>query len=251
MRGVWGRTAVGFFLAAMLVPVVASDFISHGPSLHLLVALVTVAFWQTVFRVKQGTPFAASGAVTAVSFSLLAAGELAVWQIVLSVSFGVVLAELLFGGWGRNFVSGAVVAPAFAYLSFPEVMHPPPVLLVALGAGLSGVVLLAAGLIAWRVLASAGLVAVLCWAAGALPPDALGALFFAAVFLLADPVAAASTLLGRLGYGALGAGLAGLFLASGFAVPQAVVYAVFLAQIFAPLIDQAAITFHVYRRSHG
>ncbi len=242
---------MAFVLAAMLLPVVVADFLSRGLSLHLLVALATVAFWQTVFRVKQGIPFTASGAVIAVSFMLFAAGELALWQIALSVTFGVVLTELLFGGWGRNFLSAAVAAPAFAYLSFPDIVHPAPVLLVALGAGLSGILLLALGLIAWRILFAAGLTTAVLFLAGLVPQEALGALLFAAVFLLGDPVAAASTHLGRLVYGALGAGLAGLFLASGFAVPQATIYAVFLAQIFAPLLDQAATSVHIYRRSNG
>ena len=114
----------------------------------------------------------------------------------LCVSFGVVLAELLFGGWGRNFLSAAVAAPAFAFMSFPEIAHPSPTLLVALGAGLSGTILVVLGLLSGRIIAAAGLAVAAFWAVSPLPIDALGAIGFAAVFLLGDPVASASTRVG-------------------------------------------------------
>ena len=60
--------------------------------------------------------------------------------------------------------------------------------------------------------------------------------------LLGDPVASASTRVGRLMYGALGGGLVCLFLANAVAAPNSAVFAVLIAQIFAPLIDQIAIS---------
>ena len=47
--------------------------------------------------------------VTAVAVGVLASSKLAAWQLILGVSFGSVIGELVFGGWGRNFLNSAVV----------------------------------------------------------------------------------------------------------------------------------------------
>ena len=251
MRGAWDRDTVGLLIAISTLPVLIALFLADGLSLQLLVALPVVLIWQAVFRAIHATPFSATGVVTALSFAIFAGGDLMVWQIILSVSFGVIFAELLFGGWGRNFLSAAVVAPAFAYLSFPEIAHAAPSLIVGIGAILSAVLLLAIGIISLRILASAAIVVAFAMFFDVLAIDAAGALIFAAVFLLCDPVASSVTSLGRILYGTLGGALAVLFITSGQPVVNAAIYAVLLSQIFAPLVDEIAIALHSYRRSNG
>ena len=43
-----------------------------------------------------------------------------------------VIGEAIFGGWGRNVVSGAVATLAFLFFSFPEIRHEPASAWIAL-----------------------------------------------------------------------------------------------------------------------
>ena len=67
---------------------------------------------EVVFRVALGVPFAPAGAVIAVAAGALAPQDAPLWQIMIAVSFGTVIGELVFGGWGRNMLSAGVVTLA-------------------------------------------------------------------------------------------------------------------------------------------
>ncbi|MHA3976973.1 RnfABCDGE type electron transport complex subunit D [Halovulum sp. GXIMD14794] len=256
IRGVWNRETVGWVLAASTLPVLAGMVAGTGPEplLRLGAGLAVVALWQLLFRALQGVPPTPAGAVTAVAVTVLAGPELALWQVILAISFGTVIAELIFGGWGRNVFGAGTAALAFLYLSFPGIEHPALGMELLAGCVAAGAILLATGILPPAVVVSG----VLGWSAvclllGADPWAASGAgtLAFGLVYLLGDPVASAATPGGRWAYGTLGGALAALLVSGG--TPQAAVFATLLASIAAPLIDQGAISVARYRRSlrHG
>lgn len=260
MRGLWAGNFVAWVIVAALLPVAAALVLESGPGAlaRFFAALVVVLFWQAVFLVARAQPPSPSAVVTALLFAVLAPGELALWQIVLAVTFGAVIGEQVFGGWGRNVVSPATTALAFAYFAFPEVAHPGAGVQMALAAAFGAGLLVLAGVAAASVLASfaLGLAAAAVLLGGEI--DALaraGSLAVGLVFLVADPVASASTRWGRWIYGALAGALAGLFGFAGAGIdnPQSIVMAALVASLFAPLIDAGVIaaTMRVWRRSDG
>jgi len=260
IHGVWSRDTVGWVIAAALLPTLAVLLLQEGldAALRVGVALAVVAAWQLVFHVAAGMPMSPTALVSAVAVGVLASGDLALWQWILAVSFGTVLGELVFGGWGRNFVSGAVVMLAFVFISFPDVGHAPAGPALALACLPAAAMLLATGILSWRLLTSA--VTALCATALLLGIDvaalpSLGGVAFGLVFLLGDPVAAPSTPAGRILCGALGGALTAILGQSlgGIGAPQAIVFAALLASVFAPLIDHAVIAHWAWRRRarHG
>jgi Na+-transporting NADH:ubiquinone oxidoreductase subunit B len=260
IRGVWSRETIAWIFVGSLLPVLAALLIEQGMDAgqRILVSLAIIAVWQLVFLATRKQPLSPTGIVTAVAVTVLAPGEAALWQLALALSFGTVIGELVFGGWGRNVLSSAVVTLAFLYFGFPEVQHPPAGSMIALAGGLSAILLLATGIISWRVLA--GAVLVLLAFAAPLGADITGlalggSLVFGLVFLTCDPVASAATNPGRWVYGALTGGLAALFgwTGDGYGAPQTVVFATLVASLFAPLIDHAVIAIGIRqrRRLHG
>ena len=126
-------------------------------------------------------------------------------------------------------------------------------------ATLPGAVLLVLlGLISWRVIvaAFAGFV-VAALLAGVADPIVLlipGSFAFGLIFLGCDPVSAAATNPGRLIYGVfIGAFTVALGAAGGAVGTSAVVFAVLLGSIFAPVIDHTVVWLHARhgRRRHG
>lgn len=257
IRGVWSRETVAWIIVAALVPVAAAALLEQGLAalLRIALGLAVVGFWQMLFREVQGVPLCPAGAVTAVAIAVLAPRDLPVWQVMIAVSFGTVIGELVFGGWGRNFLSGATATLAFLYLSVPGAAYEPAGPVLALAALPAALLLLLTGILSLPVL----LAALAGFAAGAamgvqinLATDA-GSLAFALVFLVGDPVASAATRQGRWVYGAAAGGLTAL-LFTGTANPaQAAVFAALLASVFAPLIDQGAIAAQrsMRRARHG
>lgn len=260
IRGAWSRDAVGWVVVAALLPPLAVLLAeSGGPAaLRIAVALAAIAAWQGIFRLAAGVPMSPTAAVTAIAVGVLAPGEMALWQLVLAVTFGTVLGELVFGGWGRNVLSAAVVTLAFVFVSFPDIRQPTAGPWMALACVPSALVLLATGILSWRVLASslAAFAATATYVGADVDAVAgLGAVAFGLIFLAGDPVSSPSTAIGRVLYGALAGALAG-HLGHRFGnlgAPQAIVFAVLLASIFAPLIDHAVIAAWARRRRlrHG
>ena len=132
------------------------------------------------------------------------------------------------------------------------------VLAVVIGACL----LLVTRVISWRLLLAqviglllvAGLLDSLGSGADAVAQPAwwhllLGGFAFGAVFLACDPAASCSTNPGRWIQGLLAGALVVLIRAGSSSHPDAVVQAVLLASILAPLIDHAVIALNVRRRA--
>ncbi len=149
-----------------------------------------------------------------------------------------------------------LVALALLVISFPQLSLPPASPTLAIATLPGAAVLLALGLISGRILVAA-VVGIAVWMAlggqSAEPAALATGLAFGLVFLIADPISAASTNGGRWVYGALAGALVALFSPPGEIAPQAVVFAALTAGIFAPLIDRLVVIAHVaqWRRRHG
>ncbi len=83
-------------------------------------ALLTGTFWEALFatvrrkRVDEGLL-----AITWL-FCLLLPATVPMYQVVLGMSFGIVVGKLIYGGSGRYLVSPALLGVAFLVFSYPE-----------------------------------------------------------------------------------------------------------------------------------
>lgn len=249
-RGVTGVT-VAQILALMPPSVVAALAVPGGYAIQLVLALGTALIWEAAFAAirKRGHSF--HGVTTALIVVVLIPADLPVWQLVVMLSLGVILGELVFGGRGFGFLNPATVVLSLLVFSFPQVQLLPMSSVLALATLPGAVLLLALGLIAWRVILGTllGVTAILVLTG--LPLDAVvigSALTFGIVFLICDPTAAAATNPGRWVYGFLAGALVVLFSTDGDLSSEAVVFASLLASVFAPLIDHLAVLAHARRR---
>ena len=260
----WGPAGVTSAQAvALAAPVLAAGMLrGPGVATTLAAALIAALFWEGLFALIRHRAFTAHGLTTALIVAVMVPVSIPLWQVALAVTMGVVLSELVFGGRGFGFLNAGVTSLALLVFSFPGVELVGGEAWIAAASLPGAALLLAGGLISWRVLLSAGsaflLIALVLGAA--LTPGATGsALIFGLVFLACDPIGAASTNPGRWLYGTLTGGLIALFGAgSGPEISaNAVVFAVLLASIFAPLFDQLVVLQNARRRarragwSHG
>jgi Na+-transporting NADH:ubiquinone oxidoreductase subunit B len=246
-RPVWDANRLTLALAAGAAIPLAARIAETGaalvPALGLALALALV--WQAVFSRARCRPMAWDGVVTALVFVLLVPDGVPLWQQALSLSFGIVLGSLIFGGRGRGFLNPVVVSLSFLLISFqgiPDAAAGAPVLVAA---GVSGALLLALGLVSWRIVTGFALAAGLLALSrpGGAADLSSATLLISLVFLIADPVAAACTNTGRWLHGALSGALLILFATGTEAIIglDPVISAAFLASLFAPLIDQGVI----------
>ncbi len=98
---------------------------SHG-ALHYLpvlaVSWIVAAFWQHLFARVRGRDIAPGIAVVALLFSLSLPPTVPLWQVALGMSFGIVVAREVFGGFGMNFLNPALTGLAFLYATYPKQM---------------------------------------------------------------------------------------------------------------------------------
>ncbi|MBT8423842.1 MAG: RnfABCDGE type electron transport complex subunit D [Silicimonas sp.] len=256
-RGLWNRETVALMLLVAYLPLAVFWlwFGGTGAVAQLGLALLTIAVWHLAFMLLRAQPPSLAAVTTAFAIAMLAPEDLGGFRMVLGISFGVVMGELVFGGWGRNVVHPATVALSFLGFGFPAFAWPgfeDPVAWAAIPAALIGA---ATGVMPWPVFAGAGLVAAAAAATGVLPEPVLHAAGIVLVLLVADPVTSSATTLGRWAGGAVYAALVVLFAAgwTGAAPVQIAVAAALLSSLAAPLLDEAALALWVAqrRRRHG
>jgi Na+-transporting NADH:ubiquinone oxidoreductase subunit B len=256
LRGPWDNDRMTFIFALALAPPLARAAYQAPAAVLSLTALslAVVLVWQGLFAFARGRALRADGIVTAVSFALMAPIATPAWHLVLGLSFGVVIGEQIFGGRGRNFLHPGIVALSFLILSFPDGGYDFGGSALAYASLPGGLLLMATGLISWRVVVAAttSLLAVGYMLGVGDPIGQLvsGGFVFALIFLACDPVASASTNPGRWIYGLMVGGLVALGRGG---AGDGVVMATLLASVFAPLIDQAVIAVNVAmrRRRYG
>ncbi|SDY57972.1 RnfABCDGE type electron transport complex subunit D [Citreimonas salinaria] len=256
-KGIWTReTVVLMLLAAYLPLAVFWLWFGGAPAVQRSsLALLVLGFWNLVFLLARAQAISLALAITALAIAMLAPEGLGTFRLVLGISFGAVMGELVFGGWGRNVVHPATVALSFLGFGFPGFPWPDflaPVAWAAIPAALIG---LATGVLPGGVIAGAALVAAVTFALGLLSQAALPAAGIVLVLLVADPVTSATTHFARWLNGALYAGFVTLFAAGwqGAAPAQYAVAAALLTSLAAPLLDEMALAlwYARRRRRHG
>ena len=243
------------YAAALVLPLALYIHLSRGSDLPLLASTFVIAVaWAMLFAYLRQQKTDWHCIVTPVIVTLMIPPSTPLWQAVLALSFGIVVGEQIFGGRGYGFLSAPVTALAFLLFSFPDSMEVADSRLVAVSVIPGAVVLLITRLISWRILVgfAAGL---LCCRAIAdfgalLSPMPTSSLALGIVFLICDPVSAASTNAGRWAYGFLAGALVVILAGSGDAIGSvaSIVFAALLANIFAPLIDRIVVIINVNRR---
>ncbi len=256
-RGIWDRETVALILLAAMMPMALAWLWYGGAAAagRLVLALAVSGLWHLVFMLARAQPPSFAGALAALAVAMLAPADLGIVALVLGISFGSVMAELVFGGWGRNVLNPATVTLAFLGFGFPAAPWPelaPPVAWAAIPAALIGAV---AGVMPARIMLGAGVAIAGALALGAGIGEVLPMAGIVLVLLVCDPVASAATRPGRWLNGLLYGGLVVLF-ATGWtaaAPAQVAVSAALFASLAAPLLDEIAIALWVAarRRRHG
>ncbi|MGO4906774.1 RnfABCDGE type electron transport complex subunit D [Pseudorhodobacter sp. W20_MBD10_FR17] len=256
-RGLWDREIIALLLLLAMLPMLLA-WLAYGgldAASRLAFTLVTSGLWHLVFMLARAQPPSFAGALTAIAVAMLAPQDLTLWQLILGISFGSVMAELVFGGWGRNVLNPATVTLAFLGFGFPTAPwhdFAPPVAWAAIPALAIGAMY---GVMSWRRIL--GALAVLGLALLAEMPVApvLPSATIVFALLVTDPVASASTRAGSFLNGAVFAALTTLFATQWHSVApaQMAVSAALLTSLAAPLLDEVAIAFWLARRRkrHG
>ena len=256
-RGLWTRETVVVILVAAYLPLAVFWLWYSGivEIQRFALALIVIAAWQLVFLLARAQPISLFAVITALGVAMLAPEELGAFRLILGISFGTVMGDLVFGGWGRNLVNPATVTLAFLGFGFPAFGWPEilvPVGWAAIPAAVIGVMagVMPAGVILGAILGAAG-----AFAFDILPGTILPAAGVVLVLLVAEPVTSASTTLGRWLNGLLYSALVLLFAIGweGAAPVQIAVAAALLASLAAPLLDELALAHWSAqrRRRHG
>ncbi len=256
-RGLWTRETVGVLLLAAYLPLAVFWlwFGNLGDFYRLAFTALVIAIWQLVFLLARAQPVSLSAVITALAIAMLAPEELGGFRLTLGISFGVVMGEMVFGGWGRNVVHPATIALSFLGFGFPGFAWPEIVTPVAWAAIPAVVIGLFAGVMPAGVILAAIVGAGVATGLGVLPSSTLHAAGLVLVLLVADPVTSATTPLGRWLNGLLFIALVVLFAQGwhGAAPVQFAVAAALLTSLAAPLLDEAALAlwYAQRRRRHG
>ena len=90
-----------------------------------LVALVTGTFWEILFAQKRGRPIDEGLLSVAWFFALLMTPTVPLTQVVLGMTFAMVVGKGIFGGSGRYIVNPAILGAAFLVFSYPALVFGP------------------------------------------------------------------------------------------------------------------------------
>jgi Na+-transporting NADH:ubiquinone oxidoreductase subunit B len=94
----------------------------HGALYFLPVYIITLAaggFWEVVFALVRRHPVSEGFLVTSLLFPLILPPNIPYWQVVIGISFGVVIGKEVFGGVGMNILNPALTARVFLYFAYP------------------------------------------------------------------------------------------------------------------------------------
>ncbi len=94
----------------------------HGALYFLPIFAVTYIVgrgWEWLFAALRGRELDEGFWVTALVFPLILPATVPLWQVALAISWGMVIAKLVFGGTGMNILNPALVARAFLFYAYP------------------------------------------------------------------------------------------------------------------------------------
>lgn len=115
----------GELMAALGVgidPLSLFDNFVHGALYFLPIYIVTLAaggLWEAVFATVRRHPISEGFLVTSMLFPLILPPDIPYWQVVIGISFGVVIGKEVFGGVGMNILNPALTGRAFLYFAYP------------------------------------------------------------------------------------------------------------------------------------
>jgi len=98
------------------------DCVIYGAVFYVPIYIVTFVvggIWEVIFAVKRGHEINEGFFVTSILFSLILPATIPLWQVVLGISFGVVIGKEIFGGTGKNFLNPALTGRAFLFFAYP------------------------------------------------------------------------------------------------------------------------------------
>ncbi len=84
-----------------------------------IATLVAGGFWEVLFSAVRKHPINEGFLVTSLLFPLMVPPTIPLWQVVLGVSFGVVIGKEVFGGVGMNVLNPALTGRVFLYFAYP------------------------------------------------------------------------------------------------------------------------------------
>jgi Na+-transporting NADH:ubiquinone oxidoreductase subunit B len=105
-----------------LNPTGVVDNVVHGALYFLPVYLVTIAaggVWEALFACVRRHPISEGFLVTSLLFALILPPMMPWWQVVIGISFGVVIGKEIFGGVGMNVLNPALTGRTFLYFAYP------------------------------------------------------------------------------------------------------------------------------------
>lgn len=94
----------------------------HGALYFLPICLLTLAaggFWEILFASLRKRTISEGFLVTSLLFALILPPDIPWWQVILGISFGVVIGKEIFGGVGMNVLNPALVGRCFLFFSYP------------------------------------------------------------------------------------------------------------------------------------
>jgi Na+-transporting NADH:ubiquinone oxidoreductase subunit B len=110
----------GFYPAIFNASSVVGCFL-YGLVYFLPIYIVTMVVglgWEILFAAINKHEVNEGFFVTGFLFPLIVPATIPLWQVVLAISFGVVIGKEIFGGTGRNFMNPALVARAFLFFAY-------------------------------------------------------------------------------------------------------------------------------------
>jgi len=99
------------------------DNMVHGALYFLPVYLLTLSaggFWEILFASLRKRTISEGFLVTSLLFALILPPDISWWQVILGISFGVVVGKEIFGGVGMNVLNPALVGRCFLFFSYPQ-----------------------------------------------------------------------------------------------------------------------------------
>lgn len=113
------KSGIGFDAFSVL------DCFIHGLLYFLpifAVALLTGAFWQSLFCVLRRKPPDEGLLYIAWFLALMVPATTPLYQVALGMTFGIVIGKLIYGGSGRYLVNPALLGVAFLVFSYPSLL---------------------------------------------------------------------------------------------------------------------------------
>lgn len=87
-----------------------------------IVTLLTGGFWEVLFACIRQQTISEGFLVTSLLFALILPPGIPWWQVMIGISFGVVIGKEIFGGVGMNILNPALVGRCFLFFSYPKQM---------------------------------------------------------------------------------------------------------------------------------